>query len=106
MVKLPKTIDFCGLTWKIETDKTTNGSWYDAAIPKIVIGTKDKSFVFQSFIHELFEAACDVSLLKFRDWHGSSGLNNNMKIVMNHNELENLISQITLPIQKLCQYNK
>lgn len=98
-MKQPKTINICGKKYNIIYDKTYSGGSFDCSTNEIKIGTKDKHRILEIMIHEISEIILTMRGLRF--CRGSYDDNGDYMFVMNHQDFENYICDLTYCIEQL-----
>ena len=52
-MKLPKRVIIAGKTWTVKTNNKSNDARLDGSKGLIIIGTKDKTYITENFLHEV-----------------------------------------------------
>lgn len=99
-MRLPKTVQICGMTYPVRT----NGKSYDGtgstANPHITVGTKSKNEErhLEILLHEIMEvAACE------RGYRYGGGLSDGSVFVMSHKEFDNFSRDIATAIRPMIK---
>jgi len=99
-MKLPKTVEICGMTYEVKTDKTSCDGSGSTTNPHIIVGTesKNKERYWEIFLHEVMEvAACE------RSYRYGSGLSSGSMFVMNHKEFDNYARDVATAIRPMLK---
>lgn len=98
IIKLPKTVQICGMTYSVKTDKNTYDGAGTTCNPSITVGTKSKNKerYWEIFLHEVMEvAACERN---YR--YGGRGSENSL-FVMSHKEFDSFARDIATAIRPM-----
>jgi len=105
-IKLPKSINVQGYTWKIEKVKDSNGgSFKFSKNPVIKIGTENPLCIVENFLHEVLELILLEQMCRFSDYHEIVS-NETLMFVMNHNQFEIVVKQLAGFVSELISLNQ
>ena len=99
-MKLPRTIQVCGMTYPVRTDKTSYDGGGSTSEPHIMVGTKSKNDErkWEILLHEVMEiVACE------RGYRYGGGLSDGSVFVMTHKEFENFSQDIAAAIRPMVK---
>ncbi len=99
-MKLPKTINICGMTYPVRTNSKSYDGGGSTSNPHIMVGTKSKnSERFQEILlHEIMEiAACE------RGYRYGGGMSDGAIFVMNHKEFDNFSRDVAVAIRPMIR---
>ena len=99
-MRLPKTVQICGITYPVRAVKTSYDGGGSTASPEITVGTKSKNEErkFEILLHEIMEvAACE------RGYRYGSGTSDGCVFVMNHGEFDNYSKDVASAIRPMLK---
>lgn len=99
-MRLPKTIQICGMTYPVRKDRTSYDGGGSTSKPRITVGTKSKNNerYWEIFLHEVMEiGACE------RGYRYGGGLSDGSVFVMSHKEFDNFSRDIATALRPLLK---
>lgn len=99
-MKLPKTVQICGITYPVKTVHTSYDGGGSTSRPCLTVGTKSKNNerYWEIFLHEVMEvAACE------RGYRYGGGLSDGSAFVMSHKEFDNFSRDIATAIRPMLK---
>lgn len=99
-MRLPKTVQICGMTYLVKTDKTSYDGGGSTTNPHITVGTKSKNEErhWEILLHEIMEvAACE------RGYRYGGGLSDGSVFVMSHKEFDNFSRDIATALRPMIR---
>ncbi len=95
MPRFPKTVNICGKTYSVKTDKSRWGGRVQTGSQQIVVGTsRDQSAqrIFTTYIHEVIEAVTLERKLRYES------SDDEIMFVMTHKQFDNSVKDVATAI--------
>lgn len=99
-MKLPKTVNICGMTYPVKKDKTTYDGGGSTTNPHLTVGTKSKNEErhWEILLHEIMEiAACE------RGYRYGGGVSDGSVFVMSHKEFDSFSRDVATAIRPMIK---
>ncbi len=101
-MKLPKKIIIAGKEWKVKKLPNQGGGSFESCPPEICVGTKWRSEIAISFIHEALEAILTERMHRYKLPYVAED-NSNYMFVMNHEQMAQVSRDLALALKDVLK---